>query len=186
MVPVSAQAIFWKGTLRRTFWRKFKSNASERNIFGRAKLNSQTLVVINDSVLIDFKLEFNVNKSGARNSSSSSGASATLMCSYVSGLGQPSFDPRMMVSLLLHGYASGLCSVPRRIARACCERNDFVMIVALDPPDGRLCLHQHGSTQTVDLVEQIGGVTNFHDGHSPDERRPILNLRRRTCRRSRV
>ena len=50
----------------------------------------------------------------------------------------------------------------------------------------RLCLHQHGSTQTVDLVEQIGGVTNFHDGHSPDERRPILNLRRRTCRPSRV
>jgi ketosteroid isomerase-like protein len=34
---------------------------------------------------------------------------------------------------LLHGYASGLYS-SRRIARACCERNDFVMIVALDPP----------------------------------------------------
>ena len=29
---------------------------------------------------------------------------------YVSGLGQPPFDPRMMVSLLLHGYASGLYS----------------------------------------------------------------------------
>jgi hypothetical protein len=27
--------------------------------------------------------------------------------SYVSGLGQPPFHPRMMVSLLLHGYASG-------------------------------------------------------------------------------
>src|SRR5580700_182435 len=49
-----------------------------------------------------------------------------IMCSYVSGLGQPPFDPRMMVSLLLHGYASGLYS-SRRIARACCERNDFVM-----------------------------------------------------------
>ena len=60
----------------------------------------------------------------------------TIMCSYVSGLGQPPFDPRMMVSLLLHGYASGLYS-SRRIARACCERNDFVMIVALDPPDFR-------------------------------------------------
>ena len=56
--------------------------------------------------------------------------------SYVSGLGQPPFDPRMMVSLLLHGYASGLYS-SRRIARACRERNDFVMIVALDPPDFR-------------------------------------------------
>jgi len=36
--------------------------------------------------------------------------------SYVSGLGQPPFDPRMMVALLLHGYASGLYS-SRRIAR---------------------------------------------------------------------
>jgi hypothetical protein len=52
-----------------------------------------------------------------------------IMGSYVSGLGQPPFDPRMMVSLLLHGYASGLYS-SRRIARACCERNDFVMIAA--------------------------------------------------------
>jgi len=26
--------------------------------------------------------------------------------SYVSGLGQPPFDPRMMVALLLHGYPS--------------------------------------------------------------------------------
>jgi transposase len=56
--------------------------------------------------------------------------------SYVSGLGQPPFDPRMMVALLLHCYASGLYS-SRRIARACRERNDFVMIVALDPPDSR-------------------------------------------------
>src|SRR6267142_67239 len=56
--------------------------------------------------------------------------------SYVSGLGQPPFDPRMMVALLLHGYASGLCS-SRRIAKACRERNDFVMIVALYPPDFR-------------------------------------------------
>jgi transposase len=44
-----------------------------------------------------------------------------IMGSYVSGLGHPPFDPRMMVSLLLHGYASGLYS-SRRIARACCER----------------------------------------------------------------
>ena len=36
-----------------------------------------------------------------------------IMCSYVSGLGQPPFDPRMMVSLLLHGYASGLYSSRR-------------------------------------------------------------------------
>src|SRR3977135_4123542 len=56
--------------------------------------------------------------------------------SYVSGLGQPPFDPQMMVALLLHGYASGLYS-SRRIARACRERTDFMMIVALDPPDFR-------------------------------------------------
>src|ERR1700675_2452912 len=41
--------------------------------------------------------------------------------SYVSGLGQPPFDPRMMVALLLHGYASGLYSSRR----------------TLDPPDFR-------------------------------------------------
>src|ERR1700730_13821127 len=56
--------------------------------------------------------------------------------SYVSGLGQPPFDPRMMVALLLHGYASGLYS-SRRIAKGCRAQNDFVMIVALDPPDFR-------------------------------------------------
>src|ERR1700723_1666288 len=56
--------------------------------------------------------------------------------SYVSGLGQPPFDPRMMVAVLLHSYGSGLYS-SRRIAKACRERNDFVMIVALDPPDFR-------------------------------------------------
>jgi transposase len=59
-----------------------------------------------------------------------------IMGSYASGLGQPPFDPRMMAALLLHSYASGLYS-SRRIARACRERNDFVMIVALDPPDFR-------------------------------------------------
>ena len=37
-----------------------------------------------------------------------------IMCSYVSGVGQPPFDPRMMVSLLLHGYASGLYSSRRK------------------------------------------------------------------------
>src|ERR1700704_2458566 len=56
--------------------------------------------------------------------------------SYVSGLGQPPFDPRMMTALLLHAYASGLYS-SRRIAKACIERADFMMIVAGDPPDFR-------------------------------------------------
>ena len=55
---------------------------------------------------------------------------------YTSGLGQPPFDPRMMTALLLHGYASGVYS-SRRIAKAACERADFMMIVAGDPPDFR-------------------------------------------------
>jgi transposase len=56
--------------------------------------------------------------------------------SYTSGLGQPPFDPRMMTALLLNGYASGIYS-SRRIAKAAEERADFMMIVALDPPDFR-------------------------------------------------
>lgn len=50
--------------------------------------------------------------------------------------GQPPYDPRMMVALLLYSYAVGLYS-SRRIARACRERSDFLMIVALDAPDFR-------------------------------------------------
>src|SRR5450631_4203971 len=68
--------------------------------------------------------------------------------SYVSGLGQPPFDPRMMVALLLHGYASGLYS-SRRIARACGERNDFVMMEAL----GALFLQVLKLCETAGLVK---------------------------------
>ena len=56
--------------------------------------------------------------------------------SYRSEVGQPPFDPRLMTALMLHGYASGLYS-SRRLARACLERADFMMIVAGDPPDFR-------------------------------------------------
>jgi transposase len=56
--------------------------------------------------------------------------------SYRSWLGQPPFDPWMMTTLLLHGYASGIYS-SRRIAKAAVERADFMMIVAGDPPDFR-------------------------------------------------
>lgn len=56
--------------------------------------------------------------------------------SYPSGLGQPPFDPRLMTALLLTAYASGIYS-SRRIAKACIERADFMMIVAGDPPDFR-------------------------------------------------
>ena len=56
--------------------------------------------------------------------------------SYTSALGQPPFDPRLMVALLLYCYCSGIYS-SRRIAKACRERVDVMMIVALDPPDFR-------------------------------------------------
>lgn len=61
---------------------------------------------------------------------------SAIAASYRSSLGQPPFDPWMMTALLLHAYASGLYS-SRRIAKACRERVDFMMIVALDPPDFR-------------------------------------------------
>jgi transposase len=56
--------------------------------------------------------------------------------SYAGVLGQPPFHSAMMTALLLNGYASGLYS-SRRIAKACTERADFMMIVAGDPPDFR-------------------------------------------------
>src|SRR6478736_6248231 len=59
-----------------------------------------------------------------------------IVASYKSGLGQPPFDPRMMTALLLYAYCSGLYS-SRRIAKACAERVDFMMIVAHDAPDFR-------------------------------------------------
>ena len=59
-----------------------------------------------------------------------------LTSSYRSELGQPPFDPRMMTALLLTAYASGIYS-SRRIAKACEERADFMMIVAGDVPDFR-------------------------------------------------
>ena len=61
---------------------------------------------------------------------------SAITTSYTSGLGQPPFDPRLMTALLLNGYASGIYS-SRRIAKACIERADFMMIVAGDPPDFR-------------------------------------------------
>ena len=56
--------------------------------------------------------------------------------SYGGEKGQPPYHPAMMTSLLLYSYCSGLYS-SRRIARACRERTDFLMIVALDAPDFR-------------------------------------------------
>jgi transposase len=61
---------------------------------------------------------------------------AEIDASYNSHLGQPPFHPALMTALLLNGYASGIYA-SRRIAKACTERADFMMIVAGDPPDFR-------------------------------------------------
>ena len=90
--------------------------------------------------------------------------------SYVSGLGQPPFDPRMMTALLLHGYASGLYS-SRRIAKAAVERADFMLIVAGDAPDFRTISdfrrrHLRGLAnlfvQVLKLAEKAGLVKLGH------------------------
>ena len=59
-----------------------------------------------------------------------------IYAAYAGEKGQPPYDPAMMVALLLYSYAVGLYS-SRRIARACAERTDLIMIVALDAPDFR-------------------------------------------------
>ena len=59
-----------------------------------------------------------------------------IVASYKSGLGQPPFDPRLMTALLLYAYCSGLYS-SRKIAKACAERDDFMMIIVHDAPDFR-------------------------------------------------
>jgi len=61
---------------------------------------------------------------------------AEISASYSGEKGQPPYHPAMMTALLLYGYCVGLYS-SRRIAKACRERTDFLMIVALDPPDFR-------------------------------------------------
>jgi transposase len=61
---------------------------------------------------------------------------AEISASYSGEKGQPPYHPEMMTALLLYSYCVGLYS-SRRIAKACRERTDLLMIVALDPPDFR-------------------------------------------------
>ncbi len=89
---------------------------------------------------------------------------------YPSVLGQPPFDPRLMVALLLVAYASGIYS-SRRIMRACEDRLDFKMIVAQDVPDFRtisefrrrhLKLLAKLFVQVLQLAEKAGLVKLGH------------------------
>jgi transposase len=61
---------------------------------------------------------------------------AEITGTYGSEKGQPPFDPTMMTTLLLYSYCCGIYS-SRRIAKACCERVDFMSIAAFDAPDFR-------------------------------------------------
>jgi transposase len=90
--------------------------------------------------------------------------------SYASVFGQPPFHPALMTALLLHGYASGIYS-SRRMAKACTERADFMMIVAGDAPDFRtisdfrkrhLAALQQLFVQVLKLCEASGLVKLGH------------------------
>lgn len=50
--------------------------------------------------------------------------------------GYPPYDPRMMVGLLMYAYSQGIYS-SRRIARACQQRVDFMVLTARQEPDFR-------------------------------------------------
>lgn len=93
-----------------------------------------------------------------------------IYAAYSGEKGQPPYDPTMMVALLLYSYAAGLYS-SRRIARACAERTDFLMIVALDAPDFRTISefrrrHLEALSalfvQVLRLAERAGLVTLGH------------------------
>jgi transposase len=95
---------------------------------------------------------------------------AEISASYSGEKGQPPYHPAMMTALLLYGYCSGVYS-SRGIARACRERTDFLMIVALDPPDFRtvsefrrrhLTALSRLFTQVLRLCEKAGLVKLGH------------------------
>jgi transposase len=61
---------------------------------------------------------------------------AAIENSYKEARGYPPYDPRMMVALLMYAYCQGIYS-SRRIARACEERIDFMVLTARQEPDFR-------------------------------------------------
>lgn len=59
-----------------------------------------------------------------------------ILKTYEGSRGAPAYHPVMMTALLLYGYSAGVYS-SRKIARACAERVDFMVVTALDKPDFR-------------------------------------------------
>src|SRR6266436_666190 len=95
---------------------------------------------------------------------------AEISASYSGEKGQPPYHPAMMTALLLYSYCSGVYS-SRRIAKGCRERTDFLLIVALDPPDFRtvsefrrrhLAALSGLFTQVLRLCEKAGLVKLGH------------------------
>ena len=89
---------------------------------------------------------------------------------YTGSKGQPPFDPRLMVALLLFAYTQGIYS-SRRIAKACEQRLDFMAIVGQDRPDFRtiaLFRQRHGPAlqglfgQSLQLCAKAGMVRLQH------------------------
>lgn len=61
---------------------------------------------------------------------------APILESYASRRGQPPYDPRLLLKLLLHGYTEGVMS-SRKLAKACTVRVDFMFLAAGQKPDFR-------------------------------------------------
>lgn len=59
-----------------------------------------------------------------------------ILNAYEGRRGQPPYHPVMMTALLLYAYSVGVFS-SRKIARACVERVDFMVVTALEKPDFR-------------------------------------------------
>jgi len=59
-----------------------------------------------------------------------------ILVSYESLRGQPPYDPRMLLKVLLHGYTEGVMS-SRKLAKACRVRVDFMYLAAGQRPDHR-------------------------------------------------
>jgi transposase len=61
---------------------------------------------------------------------------SAILNTYTEERGYPPYHPVMMTALLLYGYCQGLYS-SRRLARACEERVDFMVVTGMQKPDFR-------------------------------------------------
>jgi transposase len=95
---------------------------------------------------------------------------SAILKTYTEDRGVPSYDPTMMVAVLLYAYSQGLYA-SRRIATSCEERVDFMAVTARQSPDFRTISDfrkRHLSalgglfTQVLRLCQQAGLVSLGH------------------------